>query len=180
MKKSVLCCALLVLGGAANAEAPQVPSDAPYIVLSSNLDEPNGYGFCIDTYSRGKTDLMQTHTCKPAGEDRPREDQDNDARFLYNAETGQVASYAFDGYCMQALIAAELTVFALLECSDHPRQQFTYDSSDQTLRPTEDQARCVSVAEETQAAGPWVKRPLLLTACDDTEASLMEWTVVTE
>ena len=25
--------------------APNVPSDAPYIVLSANLDEPNSYGF---------------------------------------------------------------------------------------------------------------------------------------
>lgn len=180
MKKTTLVCVLLVSTVAAYAEAPQVPSDAPYIVLSDNLDEPNGYGFCIDTYSRGFTDLMQTHSCKPAREGRPREDRDNDARFLYNADTGQVASYAFDGYCMQALIAAEVTVFALLECSDHPRQQFTYDSTDQSLRLNEDQTRCVSVAEETQAAGPWVKRPLQLTACAGTEASLREWTVVTD
>lgn len=180
MKTPMLCCALLILGGAASAEAPQVPSDAPYVVLSDNLDEPNGYGFCIDTYSRGQTDLMQTHTCKPAREGAPRDDQDHDVRFLYNADTRQVASYAFEGYCMQALIAAEQTVFALLECGDHPRQKFTFDSADQSLRLEEDQTRCVSVATETQAAGPWVKRPLLLTTCDDTDASLRQWTVVTE
>ena len=48
------------------SEAIQVPSDPPYIVLSANLDEPNGYGFCMDTYGPGQTDLMQTHSCKPA------------------------------------------------------------------------------------------------------------------
>lgn len=40
--------------------APNVPSDAPYIVLAANHDEPNGYGFCMDTYGPGQTDLMQT------------------------------------------------------------------------------------------------------------------------
>lgn len=34
-------------------------------MLSDNLDEPNGYGFCIDTYGRGQSDLLQTHSCKP-------------------------------------------------------------------------------------------------------------------
>lgn len=180
MKRILLTCLFFGTAGAASAEAPDVPTAAPYIVLSANLDEPNGYGFCIDTYSRGKTDLMQTHSCKPASEGQPRDYQDNDTRFSFNPDTGQVASYAFEEHCMQVLIAAELTVFALLECSDHPRQQFVYDSADQTLRFAEDQALCVSVAAETQTAGPWVKRPLQLNACDDTETSLKEWTVVVE
>lgn len=180
MKKITTFCALLVSNSPAFAEAPQVPTDAPYIVLSDNHDEPNGYGFCIDTYSRGKTDLMQTHSCKPAKKDEPRNYQDNDTRFLYNADTGLVTSYAFEGFCMQALIAAEVTVFALLECSDHPRQKFIYEAKDQTLRLKEDPSRCVSVSSKTQVAGPWVKRPLLLTQCENTDASLQKWTVVAD
>ncbi|WP_336469994.1 hypothetical protein [Candidatus Halocynthiibacter alkanivorans] len=106
--------------------------------------------------------------------------RDNDTRFMYNPETGQIASYVFDGICMQALIAQERTEFALLECSDHPRQKFVYDSADQTLRLDEDQTRCITVESETARAGPWVKRQLPLETCDEVDASLKQWTVVAE
>ena len=157
-------------------EAPEVPSAAPYIVLNANLDEPNGYGFCMDTYGRGQTDLMQTHTCKPAKADEPRNYSGHDTRFEYNEETQQVMSYAFEGYCMQALVASDVTVFALLQCSDHSRQKFVH-KEDGTIRLEEDQKRCVTVASKTVPAGPWVKRPLQLETCDDVDASLKQWTV---
>ena len=169
---------LLFVAVSASADAPNVPTDAPYIVLSDNLDEPNGYGFCIDTLSRGQTDLMQTHSCKPAKQGAARNSSGHDTRFEYDEDTSQVASYAFEGFCMQALIADVTTVFALLECSDHPRQKFVFNAHDQSLRLHEDQTRCVSVAPETVPAGPWVKRALHLTECDDTEEVLKRWTVV--
>ena len=78
---------------------------------------------------------------------------------------------------MQALIASEVTVFALLQCSDHPRQKFVYSTEDESLRLVEDQDRCVTVASETVPAGPWVKRPLQLETCDEVDASLRRWTV---
>ena len=162
------------------AEAPNVPSDAPYIVLSANHDEPNGYGFCLDTYGAGQSDLMHTHSCKPVKADATRDDAGNDTRFEYNEKTQQVMSYAFEGYCMQTLIASDLTVFALLECSDHPRQKFVHNAEDSSLRLAEDQSRCVTVSSETVPAGPWVKRPLKLETCDDIEASLKQWTIVAE
>ena len=160
--------------------APNVPSDAPYIVLSTNHDEPNGYGFCMDTYGPGQTDLMQTHSCKPAKDGAARNYEGHDTRFAYNPETQQVVSYPFEGYCMQALIASDVTVFALLECSDHTRQKFAYSQEDETFRLAEDPSRCVTVASETVPAGPWVKRPLQLETCDGIEASLKQWTVATE
>lgn len=162
------------------AEAPDVPTDAPYIVLGANHDEPNGYGFCMDTYGAGQSDLMQTHSCKPTKADEARNYAGNDTRFTYNEETQQIMSYAFEGYCMQTLIASDVTVFALLQCSDHPRQKFVYNAEDESLRLTEDQSRCITVASETVPAGPWVKRPLQLETCDDIDASLKGWTVVTE
>ena len=162
------------------AQTPNVPSDAPYIVLSANLDEPNGYGFCLDTYGAGQSDLMHTHSCKPAKADAVRNDSGHDTRFEYNEKTQQIMSYAFEGYCMQALIANDLTVFALLACNDHPRQKFIYSAEDQSLRLAEDPSRCVSVSSETVPAGPWVKRPLQLENCDDIDASLKQWTVVAE
>ena len=165
---------------ASTAGIPEVPSDPPYIVLSANHDEPNGYGFCMDTYGAGQSDLMQTHTCKPAKAGESRNYSGYDTRFEYSEETQQVMSYAFEGYCMQALLANDLTVFALLECSDHPRQKFVYSAEDQTFALAEDQSRCVTVSSETVPAGPWVKRPLQLESCEDTDASLKQWTIVTE
>ncbi len=161
------------LGGTSN-----VPSDPPYIVLSKNLDEPNGYGFCMDTYGRGQTDLMQTHTCKPSKEGTSRDYSGNDTRFEYNESTQQIMSYAFEGYCMQALIASDVTVFALLECSDHSRQKFVYNSKDESIRLAEDKNRCITVSSTTVPAGPWVKRPLKLETCDEIDASLKQWKVV--
>lgn len=180
MRTVLFAALLLVAPTVAAAEAPQVPTQPPYIVLSDNHDEPNGYGFCIDTYSRGLTDLAHTHTCKPAAENRARDNRDNDTRFFFDADTGQVASYAFDGICLQVLRAGERTVFALLECDDHPRQRFNYDTASGTLSMAEDPGSCVTVASETVPAGPWVKRALLLQACDDVESSLKRWTVVAD
>ena len=162
------------------AETLNVPSDAPYIVLSANHDEPNGYGFCLDTYGAGQSDLMHTHSCKPAKADAERNDSGHDTRFEYNEKTQQIMSYPFEGYCMQALIASDLTIFALLECSDHPRQKFVHSAEDSSLRFAEDQSRCVTVSSETVPAGPWVKRPLQLETCDDIDASLKQWTIVAE
>jgi len=180
MRIALVATGLIATAGLATAEAPQVPSQAPYIVLSENHDEPNGYGFCMDTLSAGQTDLMQTHSCKPANLDEPRSYAGNDTRFEYNAETMQIESYPFEGFCMQVLIATTTSQFALLECSDHPRQQFVYNEADQTIRLNEDQDSCVAVVDETVEAGPWFKRALNLQACDETDASLKQWTIAAE
>ncbi len=82
---------------------------------------------------------------------------------------------------MQALLASGRdTVFALLECSDAPRQKFVYNQDDKTLRLEEDQARCVGVVSETASAGPWVARGMVLASCEELEDSLKQWTVVSE
>lgn len=172
--------ALTVPANIAIADAPQVPTEPPYIALGDNHDEPNNYGFCIDTDGRGQTDLLQSHTCKPAEPDAPRNASNHDTRFAYDPDTLQVVSYPFEGYCMQALLANVRTEFALLSCSDHPRQKFLYQAEDQTLRLNEDPTRCVSVADQTQPAGPWVKRALYLTPCAETDPALMQWIVAAE
>ena len=180
MRLAIFTAMLLGATGIANADAPQVPSDAPYIVLSENHDEPNGFGFCIDTFGPGQSDLLQTHSCKPPSEGEPRSYAGNDTRFGYDASTLQVESYPFEGFCMQALVANGKSEFALLECSDHPRQKFVYNDADQTLRLNEDQDSCVAVSSETVPAGPWVKRPLTLQTCDEVDASLKQWNIVAE
>ncbi|MEO9276118.1 hypothetical protein ABFY09_14890 [Marinomonas sp. 5E14-1] len=165
--------------GFVSAAEPKVPTEAPYIVLNANLDEPNGYGFCIDTYGAGQSELMQTHTCKPkTDKGTPRNDPGHDVRFEYNADTKQISSYAFEGQCMQVLIATGKSEFALLDCSDHPHQKFVYNASDKTIRLDKDQSYCVIVDSDTLEAGPWVKRALRLTECDKTDTTLKQWLIV--
>lgn len=180
MRFTVLTTALFGVAGIANAEAPQVPSHAPYIALSENHDEPNGFGFCLDTYGPGQSDLLQTRTCKPPSDGEPRTFADSDTRFEYDTSTLQIKSYAFQGFCTQVLVAKGKSEFALLECRDHPRQKFIYDEADQTLRLNEDNDSCVAISSEMVPAGPWVKRPLTLQTCDHVDASLKQWTVVAE
>lgn len=167
--------ALAFIGNGAMAEAPDVPTPAPYIVLSDRLDEPNGYGFCMDTVGPGRSDLVHTHSCKP-----PRGARGDDVRFSFEAASGRVMSFAFDGQCVQVLRARGVAVFALLACSDHPGQVFVYDAADQTLRPQQDLGLCVSVSDRTVPAGPWVKRDLRLTECDGTPDMHKAWTIVPE
>ena len=160
------------------ADAPKVPSDVPYFVLSDNHDEPNGYGFCLDTAGRGKTDLLQSHTCKPASKDKEGKPTPNDTQFWYDAENKRVESVAYPGMCMQVLISPYATVFGLLDCGDQPRQKFVYSADDKMLKMEEDQTKCISVVSETIKAGPWSSRALALTSCDETEDSLKQWTYV--
>ncbi|GLO62752.1 hypothetical protein MACH09_32600 [Vibrio sp. MACH09] len=161
------------------AAEPTVPTEPPYIVLSDNLDEPNGYGFCIDTYGRGHSELLQTHTCKPRpDEGSPRNHSGHDVRFEYNSKTNRIQSYAFEGLCMQGLLAKGKSELALLDCSDAKHQGFVYQEDDQTIRLQADNSYCLAVTSETQTAGPWVKRPLQLAQCDEITPNLMQWTVV--
>ncbi|MGX9419156.1 ricin-type beta-trefoil lectin domain protein [Vibrio sp. WJH972] len=185
MNRSTLKISLLSLfvcvSGYASAAAPDVPTAAPYIVLTDNIDEPNGYGFCIDTYGAGLSELMQTHTCKPkTDEGSPRDHSGHDVRFEYKAETQQIESYAFEGNCMQVLIAKGKSEFALLDCSDHPHQKFVYQSDDKTFRLAEDLEKCIAVTTETVEAGPWVKRALQLVECSEADTTLKQWDVVSK
>lgn len=164
---------------APSAEEANVPTEAPYIVLNENLDEPNGYGFCLDTYGQGKSELMHTHSCKPkTPEGTPKDDPGHDVRFEYNSATKKISSYAFEDQCMQVLIATGKSEFGLLECSDHPHQKFVYEQTDKTIRLETNQNYCVAVDSKTLEAGPWVKRALTLAECSEIESALKQWLVV--
>ncbi len=179
MSKLIVASTFILAPSFLFAAEPNVPTEPPYIVLSDNLDEPNGYGFCIDTYGPGQSELMQTHTCKPkAPEGSPRNYSGHDVRFEYDPKTNKIESYAFEGLCMQGLLAEGKTELALLDCSDAKHQGFIYQEQDQTIRLKADMTYCLAVTSETQLAGPWVKRPLELAQCDEAEAMLMKWTVV--
>lgn len=127
--------------GLVSAEEPNVPTQPPYIVLEENLDEPNGYGFCLDTLGPGKSELMHAHSCKPQTPgDTPKNNSSHDVRFEYDSANKKIRSYAFEGQCMQVLISSKKSEFALLDCSDHPHQKFVYEQTDKTLRLEVDQS----------------------------------------
>lgn len=180
MKFTSVICLLLCATTPALADNPKVPSDVPYIVLADNLDEPNGYGFCLDTAGRGQTDLLQSHSCKPAGKDNAGNPTPNDTQFLYDAQNMRIESVAYPDMCMQVLISPYTTAFALLDCSGHTRQKFLYSSDDKTFLMEEDQTMCLSVVSVTEEAGPWSRRDLALASCDETEDALKQWTFVAE
>jgi len=181
MSKLILAASLILSPSLLMAAAPNVPTEPPYIVLNDNLDEPNGYGFCIDTYGPGQSELMQTHTCKPKSpEGSPRNYSGHDVRFEYNSEANKIQSYAFEGLCMQGLLAKGKSELALLACSDAKHQGFVYQEKDSTFRLKTDTSYCLAVTSKSEEAGPWVKRPLELIQCDKAEPSLMKWTVVSE
>lgn len=176
-KLSVLSIFVFFIGHV-SAEAPNVPTKAPYIVLGDNLDEPNGYGFCIDTEGAGESELLHSHSCKPVRPDAdPNDPRGNDTRFAYDPATKQISAYAFGG-CMQVLTSVSSSVFALLDCSDHPHQKFIYNESDKTFRLDADQSKCVATESETLPAGAWVKRMLTLADCSEVEAESKQWLVV--
>ena len=177
VKISILSTLVFFISHVSAAE-PNVPTEAPYIVLNENLDEPNGYGFCLDTYGPGESELMQTHSCQPkTDKGTARNDPGHDVRFEYNPETKKISSYAFEGQCMQVLIATGKSEFALLDCSDHPHQKFVYNKTDKTIRLDKDQNYCVVIDSKTLEAGPWVKRALKLAECGKTETVLKQWLI---
>ncbi|MGX9419155.1 ricin-type beta-trefoil lectin domain protein [Vibrio sp. RC27] len=181
MFKVSLLSLVVCFSGYASAAAPDVPTEAPYIVLSDNLDEPNGYGFCIDTFGAGQSELMHTHTCKPqVAKDSPKYAGGNDVRFEYDTATKQIRSFAYENQCVQVLIAKGKSEFALLDCSDHAHQQFAYQSEDKTFRLADELEQCVVVNTETVKAGPWVKRTLQLAKCDEIDSTLKQWDVVSK
>jgi len=82
----------MVFAGCVSAEKPNVPTEAPYIVLSNNLDEPNGYGFCLDTYGPGQSELLQTALLECS--DHPHQ------KFVYNDEDKTLRLEKDQSYCV--------------------------------------------------------------------------------
>ena len=165
--------------GSVLADVPNVPTEAPYIVLDDNLDEPNGYGFCLDTMGAGQSELMHVHSCKPkTPKDSPRNHRSHDVRFKYDSVTKQIRSYAYEGQCVQVILPKGSSEFGLLDCSEHTHQKFIYNQTEKTFRLESNPDECVAVDSKTVKAGPWVKRTLKLAKCNQTELALKQWLIV--
>lgn len=152
-----------------SSNAPLLQTAPPTILLADNLDEPDRLGWCIDTKGRGFSDRLHVHSCKPAG---------GDVQFSYEPQSGQILSAAFENKCMHYTGDSGETNFGLLDCDDSAEaQKFTYHADRAAISPRNDASQCVSSGPESQIAGPFVSRPLLLTPCDETEPKLRQWVI---
>jgi len=158
---------------AASADAPVIKSGTPVIYLADNLDEKDKLGWCIDTKGRGFAENLHSHSCKPAGQ------QATDTQFAYYPKNGQIRSVPYEGKCM-SLIDPENKVlpFGLIDCvSSESSQKFVYDHTSMEIRIGSDNSKCVIVAQNSVAAGPYMSRDLIYAKCLSIEKKYKQWVV---
>lgn len=157
----------------AHADSPSIKSGTPVIYLADNLDEKDKLGWCIDTEGRGFAETLQSHSCKPAGRG------DSDTQFSYHEASGTIQSVPYEGKCM-TLSDPENAVwpFGLLDCvPGKESQKFVYDQASMEIWIGSDPSKCVVVATDSIAAGPFMSRDLILADCDSVETQFKQWVV---
>lgn len=159
-----------VISNAALAEAPTLQTPAPVIYLADNLDEDFALGWCIDTLGRGFSEQIQAHSCKPQG---------GDVQFSFNSESGQIRSVEFAGKCMTLSAPEnEAVPFGLKDClQSDANQQFAYATKTLQFTLVGDDTMCVSVADTSRNAGPFMSRDLKLTPCETTDTLFKQWII---
>lgn len=160
----------IALCNTAMAEAPALQTPAPVIYLADNLDEVDALGWCIDTLGRGFSEQLQAHSCKPQG---------GDVQFFFDGETGQIQSTEFAGKCMTLSEPEnEAVPFGLKDCLENDAsQQFAYAAETMQFTLASDETLCLSVAETSRSAGPFMSRDLKLTPCQSTDSVFMQWII---
>lgn len=152
------------------AQAPNIQTKGAIIHLADNLSEEAMLGWCIDTQGRGLGELLHAHSCKPNGDD---------VLFSFAQSSGLIESVTYEGRCM-AYNAPDnaATPFGLVTCDEtDPAQKFTYDNASMELHLASQPARCVTVAENIDDAGPYQSRYLLLAQCADLASGFKQWVV---
>ena len=155
----------------ATAAEPEMKTPSPVIHLADNLDEKDNLGWCIDTVGRGLSDRLHAHSCKPRG---------GDVQFKFEAQSGQIQSATFDGLCAELLAPAALGVkLGLLDCKDDNQQTFAFDAASGEFRPRSNAGLCLTVANTSRSAGPFMSRDLQLASCADSDEKLKRWVIKT-
>lgn len=153
---------LLAVPSMALAEAPNLQTPSPVLYLADNLDEPDQLGYCLDTVGRGQSDRAHVHSCKPRG---------GDVQFFYDEASKQIQSATFDNICLD--IADQR--FALVVCTGAETQKYDFDIERGELRPSSTPSLCLSSAEQSRQAGPYMSRDLVLADCATTPVALKSW-----
>ena len=68
------------------ADEPDIQTKGTVIYLADNLNEEAKLGWCIDTYGRGFSDQLHSHSCKPEG---------GDTQFSFDVNSGMIQSVEF-------------------------------------------------------------------------------------
>jgi len=153
-----------------NKNKPIIQTKGSIIYLADNLDEKDKLGWCIDTDGKGFSDTLQAHSCKPEG---------NDVLFSYDADTLQICSVTYPGYCA-AMIGGPsegMTISLVKSNSDSSEQKFVYDKRSGEFRPESNSNLCLVVAGTSDAAGPYMSRKLTLKPVLGTERKLKQWVI---
>lgn len=173
---------------------------SPSISLTSDLDEPQQLGFCLDIFGFRDgiscSSPMQAHSCKTSGAD---------TQFEYYARTKSIRAVNYDENCdmittqgvdtTSSISSKRACVFAdgmaigstlaLTKCDQkEANQNFeakktsgdsdNVDSYELHLRDTN---LCVVVADNTRQAGRYVARDLFLGDCASVPVELKTWTI---
>lgn len=160
----------IALCNTAMAEAPTLQTPSPVIYLADNLDEEDALGWCIDTLGRGFAEQLQAHSCKPQG---------GDVQFSFDGKSGQIQSVEYTGKCMTLSKPENAAIpFGLKDClGNDASQQFAYSEDTMQFTLASDETQCVSVADTSRSAGPFMSRDLKLTPCASTDPVFMQWMI---
>lgn len=152
------------------ANAPEIQSPEPIIYLADNLDEQDRLGYCIDTDGKGFSDSLQVHSCKPNGDD---------VLFYYDAETEQICSATYPGYCAAMIGGPQIgmTIGLVESAPGSSEQSFIYDEGTGEFWPTEDATLCLAAGSSSDDAGPYMSRTLSLQPRESTAQELKTWVI---
>ena len=156
------------LGSSSNV--PDLQSPEPIIYLADNLDEQDRLGYCIDTDGKGFSDSLQVHSCKPNGDD---------VLFYYDAETEQICSATYPGYCAAMIGGPQIgmTIGLVESAPGSSEQSFIYDEGTGEFWPTEDATLCLAAGSSSDDAGPYMSRTLSLQPRESTAQELKTWVI---
>ena len=148
----------------------------PYLRLDDNLEEPSGYGFCIDLRGWNPPTFVnaQAHSCKPSD---GRAGGGTDEEFV--PRDGAVVGRAdADGRCLQAKSATSGAGLDVPSCdAAEPLQSFAWDASAGTLTLGGGGGLCLAAGATLRQANSYWARDLMLADCAATDAALITWRI---
>ena len=149
---------------------PNIQTPTPLIHLAENLDEQDQLGWCIDTRGNGFNEQLHTHSCKASG---------GDVQFVYNAETHQICSAEYTGFCIEMSGGPVEGMSLILVESDisTPDQKFIYNDCEEFV-PEGNTNLCLAAGETSGVAGIYMFRTLTLELSSETDANLKRWVIV--
>ena len=184
----IVCIALLLV----QAHASNPHGWSPSVSTASQLDAPDGNGFCLDVTGFGNNincQSMQAHSCKPQGAD---------TQYSYDATLQRLQAVNLQSDCTATDSSAadpqggcvtvqgevvEGAQLGLADCEDDPEdgQTFAYVASSTggmlQMESSNGDMLCLGVGDELRAAGSFWARDLMMRSCATTDALFLTWAI---